>query len=118
MSESDVTLVNSKTNETPQVLASGQVDAIGAWQPISNLGTYTNFVNLMDLAALSVPAGFRPDGIPFGVTLIGPAFSDGMLASVGDALHRSFAGAQLGATSAPLSSAPARAPTIEADASG
>jgi NitT/TauT family transport system substrate-binding protein len=35
MSESDVTLVNSKTNETPQVLASGQVDAIGAWQPIS-----------------------------------------------------------------------------------
>jgi ABC-type taurine transport system substrate-binding protein len=106
MSESDVSLVNSKTNETPQVLASGQVDAIGAWQPISNLGTYTNFVNLMDLAALSVPAGFRPDGIPFGVTLIGPAFSDGMLASVGDALHRSFAGAQLGATSAPLSSAP------------
>jgi allophanate hydrolase len=84
----------------------------------TNLGTYTNFVNLMDLAALSVPAGFRPDGIPFGVTLIGPAFSDGMLASVGDALHRSFAGAQLGATSAPLSSAPARAPTIEADASG
>ena len=35
MAESDVTLVNSKTNETPQVLASGQVDAIGAWQPIS-----------------------------------------------------------------------------------
>jgi NitT/TauT family transport system substrate-binding protein len=35
MSESDVTLVNAKTNETPQVLASGQVDAIGAWQPIS-----------------------------------------------------------------------------------
>jgi NitT/TauT family transport system substrate-binding protein len=35
MSEKDVTLVNSKTNETPQVLASGQVDAIGAWQPVS-----------------------------------------------------------------------------------
>jgi NitT/TauT family transport system substrate-binding protein len=35
MTESDVTLVNSKTNETPQVLASGQVDAIGAWQPVS-----------------------------------------------------------------------------------
>ena len=35
MAESDVTLVNAKTNETPQVLASGQVDAIGAWQPIS-----------------------------------------------------------------------------------
>ena len=35
MSPKDVTLVNSKTNEMPQVLASGQVDAIGAWQPIS-----------------------------------------------------------------------------------
>jgi NitT/TauT family transport system substrate-binding protein len=35
MKEKDVALVNAKTNETPQVLASGQVDAIGAWQPIS-----------------------------------------------------------------------------------
>ena len=35
MSESDITLVNSTTNETPQVLASGQVAAIGAWQPIA-----------------------------------------------------------------------------------
>ena len=35
MSESDVTLVPTKTNDTPQVLASGQVDAIGAWQPVS-----------------------------------------------------------------------------------
>src|SRR6266700_1861680 len=33
--EKDVTLVNAKTNETPQVLGSGQVAAIGAWQPIS-----------------------------------------------------------------------------------
>jgi len=35
MKEKDVTLVNAKTNETPQVLASGQVDAVGAWQPVS-----------------------------------------------------------------------------------
>lgn len=70
------------------------------------LGAYTNFVNLMDLAAIAVPAGFRPDGIPFGVTLIGPALSDGRLAFVGDALHRSLAQARLGATSAPLSSTP------------
>jgi allophanate hydrolase len=40
------------------------------------LGHYTNFVNLLDLAALAVPAGFTPAGLPFGVTLIGPAFSD------------------------------------------
>ena len=42
----------------------------------SNLGFYTNFVNLMDLAAIAVPAGFRRDGLPFGVSLIGRAFSD------------------------------------------
>jgi len=42
----------------------------------SNLGFYTNFVNLMDLAAVAVPAGFRSDGLPLGVSLIGPAFSD------------------------------------------
>jgi allophanate hydrolase len=42
----------------------------------SNLGFYTNFVNLMDLAAIAVPAGFRRDGLPFGISLIGPAFSD------------------------------------------
>ncbi|WP_372644150.1 ABC transporter substrate-binding protein [Hyphomicrobium sp.] len=35
MTESDVTLVNTKTNETPQTLASGEVSAIGAWQPNS-----------------------------------------------------------------------------------
>jgi allophanate hydrolase len=42
----------------------------------SNLGFYTNFVNLMDLAAIAVPGGFRRDGLPFGVSLIGPGFSD------------------------------------------
>lgn len=42
----------------------------------SNLGRYTNFVNLMDLCGVAVPAGFRSDGIPFGVSLIGPAWTD------------------------------------------
>lgn len=41
MKESDVTLVNTKTNETPQVLASGDVDAIGAWQPNSGMAMKT-----------------------------------------------------------------------------
>ena len=40
------------------------------------MGTFTNFVNLMDLAAIAVPAGQRDDGLPFGVQLIAPAFSD------------------------------------------
>jgi len=52
----------------------------------SNLGLYTNFVNLLDLAATTVPVGRRENGLPFGVTIIGEAFSDGMLAGIGDAL--------------------------------
>lgn len=47
-----------------------------------NLGLYTHFVNLMDLAAVAVPAGFRPNGLPFGVSLIGPAFADEALLRV------------------------------------
>jgi allophanate hydrolase len=59
----------------------------------SQLGRYTNFVNLLDLAAITVPAGFRPDGLPFGITLIGPAGSDaalGVLAGkfAGEEMHR------------------------------
>lgn len=72
----------------------------------TQLGAYTNFVNLMDLSAIAVPAGFRPDGIPFGVTLIGPPLAEGMLAPLADGLHRSLADIQLGATACPLSAAP------------
>ena len=42
----------------------------------SELGAYTNFVNLADLCALALPAGRRADGLPFGATLIAPAFHD------------------------------------------
>ncbi|HYC46988.1 MAG TPA: allophanate hydrolase [Burkholderiales bacterium] len=49
----------------------------------SNLGYYTNFVNLLDLAAIAVPATFRDDGLPFGVTFIAPAFEDALLAQWG-----------------------------------
>jgi allophanate hydrolase len=45
----------------------------------ANLGTYTNFVNLLDLCAIAVPAGLRHDGLPFGVTFMAPAFSDAKL---------------------------------------
>ena len=54
----------------------------------TNLGYYTNFVNLLDLAAVAVPAGFRPNKLPFGITLMGPAFSDEALL----ALAQSFEG--------------------------
>ena len=42
----------------------------------SNLGLYTNFVNLLDMAAVAVPAGARDDGTGFGITFIGPAHTD------------------------------------------
>jgi len=42
----------------------------------SNLGYYTNYMNLLDLCAIAVPAGFLPNGLPWGVTLVAPAFHD------------------------------------------
>ena len=42
----------------------------------ANLGYYTNFMNLLDCAAVAVPAGFQQDGLPFGVTLVAPAHQD------------------------------------------
>src|SRR6202050_3994012 len=67
MTQNDVTLVNSKTNETPQVLASGQVDAIGAWQPNSGM-------------AMKAVPGARPvypspqaPGLIYDVLMVSPA---------------------------------------------
>ncbi len=56
----------------------------------SHLGLYTNFVNLMDLAAVAVPAGMRSDGLPFGVSLIGRAFTEAALLPLADRLQRSL----------------------------
>ncbi len=49
----------------------------------SQLGTWTNFVNLADCSALALPAGIRSDGLPFGITLIGAAWQDAALAEFG-----------------------------------
>ncbi len=48
-------------------------------QTNSNLGYYTNFMNLLDLSAISIPAGFQSNGLPFGITLCAPAFRDDAL---------------------------------------
>src|SRR6185436_3716313 len=63
----------------------------------SNLGYYTNFMNLMDLCAIAVPAGFQENRLPFGITLFAPAFRDQALCSLGDAIHRKLV-ATMGAT--------------------
>ncbi len=49
----------------------------------SRLGTYTNFVNLLDLCGLAVPAAITGDGIPFGITLLAPGGADARLAEIG-----------------------------------
>ncbi|EJM05206.1 MULTISPECIES: allophanate hydrolase [unclassified Pseudomonas] len=54
----------------------------------SELGYYTNFMNLLDYAAVAVPSGFMANGLPWGVTLFGRAFTDQYLLSVADALQR------------------------------
>jgi allophanate hydrolase len=66
-------------------------EAIAA-EPVAlntRLGYYTNFVNLLDLAAVAVPAGMRSTRLPFGISFIGPAFSDEALLALADAFHRS-----------------------------
>ena len=67
----------------------------------ANLGTYTNFVNLLDLAAVAVPAGFSAAGRPAGITLIGPAWSDASLAHLAGVLHHA-AGIGAGAANVPV----------------
>jgi allophanate hydrolase len=79
-----------------------------------NLGAYTNFVNLLDYAALSVPSSIRPDGLPFGITLIGPCGSDWQLAELGQRFHHAT-GLTEGATGEPLS-APVPIPGIRSAA--
>lgn len=63
----------------------------------ARLGYYTNFMNLLDLCAIAVPAGFLPDGLPFGVTLAAPAFKEARIYALADALHRA-SNVRLGAT--------------------
>ncbi|MCA3237540.1 MAG: allophanate hydrolase [Curvibacter sp.] len=79
-----------------------------------NLGAYTNFVNLLDYAALSVPSSIRPDGLPFGITLIAAAGSDWQLAELGQRYHHAT-GLTQGATGEPLP-APRPIPGIATEA--
>lgn len=54
----------------------------------TRLGTYTNFFNLLGLSAIAVPAGFRSDGLPFGITIAAPGFRDEALVPIAAALHQ------------------------------
>lgn len=75
----------------------------------SNLGHYTNFVNLLDLSGLAVPGGFRADGLPFGATLLAPAFQEDALGALGTRIQLAAA-LPLGATGIAMPDTDLRAP--------
>jgi allophanate hydrolase len=77
--------VLTPTYPRPVTLAELERDPIG---PNSLLGYYTNFMNLLDYAAVATPTAFMTNGLPWGVTVFGRAFTDQYLLSVADLLQR------------------------------
>ncbi|HEV7526084.1 MAG TPA: amidase family protein, partial [Acidimicrobiia bacterium] len=71
----------------------------------ARLSRFTDFVNLLDLCAVAVPGAPRDDGLPFGVTVIGPAASDPLVADVAARVHAAVGGT-LGATAIPVPTEP------------
>ena len=82
----DIDVLLVPTAPTHYTIAQMQADTVALNR---NLGEYTNFVNLLDYAAIAVPSSLRADGLPFGVTLIAPCGSDWQLAGLGQRLHQS-----------------------------
>lgn len=84
---------------TPTAGTIYRCDAVEA-DPIAlnaNMGYYTYFANPLRLSAISVPAGLREDGLPFGVCLLGRSFAEQQLRPVARALQEALGG-RLGAT--------------------
>jgi allophanate hydrolase len=79
-----VALIVTPTAPTIYTIAEVEADPVTL---NSRLGTYTNFVNLLDMSGLAVPAGFRPDGLPFGVTLLAPAFHERALCALAERMQ-------------------------------
>jgi allophanate hydrolase len=77
---SNIDVLLTPTAGTIYKVAEVEADPI---QLNSNLGYYTNYLNLFDLCAVAVPAGFLPSGLPWGVTLIAPAFHDDRVLRLG-----------------------------------
>lgn len=104
----DVDVLMTPTTGTIYEIARVHADPI---RLNSNLGYYTNFMNLLDLAGVAIPAGFRHDGLPFGVTIIGRAATDHGLLTLAGRLQRALSD-RLGALDLPVPSAADRAPAI------
>jgi allophanate hydrolase len=104
----DIDLLVTPTIPTPYTRAAVLADPLTL---NDQLGYYTNHVNLLDLCAVAVPAGFLPNGLPFGITLQAPAGNDRALLVRADRLHRAV-NAQLGATGLPLAGTAPMAETV------
>lgn len=72
---------------TPTIYTKDEI-AANPIQLNSNLGIYTNFVNLMGLCGIAVPNGFRNDGLPLGVTFLAPGFEEARAAGIAAAFHK------------------------------
>jgi allophanate hydrolase len=94
---SDIDMLMVPTVPAACTVAEVEADPIGH---NSKLGTYTNFVNLLDLGGLAVPVSLSGNGVPFGVTLLAPAGQDAQTASFGAVLH-ARSGLPLGALGTP-----------------
>ncbi len=80
----DIDVLLTPTASSPYTIAQVEADPI---QLNSNLGYYTNFVNLLDLSAIAVPTGFMHNRIPCGVTMIARAGEDRVLLELASKLH-------------------------------
>lgn len=67
----------------------------------ANLGRFTNWVNLLDASGIAVPAGFRANGLPFGITLLAPTYAEPGLTSLAQRFHAA-SGVGMGLSRAPV----------------
>ncbi len=94
----DIDVMMTPTAGTIYTIAELEADPV---QLNSNLGYYTNYMNLLDLCGTAVPAGFLDNGPPFGVTFVAPAFRDRAILPLAHAMHHA-AETGMGAARAPL----------------
>ncbi|OJS97953.1 allophanate hydrolase [Marinobacter nauticus] len=99
----DTILASVDTILTPTCPAPYTIAGI-TYDPVAlnaRLGVFTNFMNLLDYSAVSVPAGFLENQMPWGVTLFGPAWSDSVMNALAEKLHHRVTN-QMGASTDPL----------------
>ena len=81
----NIDVMVTPTAGTVYTIAQVQADPI---QTNTNIGYYTNFMNLLDMAAIAVPTGFYANGLGFGITISAPAFSDNALINLANRLEK------------------------------